>query len=546
MENQDWTDNHSKINDYSSIPKAGAAPSAIPKLTFADAPASPPSVQIVPPTSVPPETIAAPVVGIKYAGFWVRYVANIIDGLVLMIPLIAIDLVLFFLAGNNITFKILVYFLNYLITWTYFVGMTYAYQATLGKMAVGVKVVSDKSDHLTVGQLILRETLGKIISLIILYVGFMMAGFTERKQALHDKMAKTVVVYKDPNHKVAWWAIALALVLPAIAILGIFSSIVLVSLNNARNKARDAAAGDTIQVAMNDAVLYANDHNSSFQGFSLNALNPPITIDSQMEKSNGQPIINISPDGQKIAMFWQSSQDKSKYFCDNAVVGGDANVPNYTEVDAQFAKTGAFDCGRSSSSANDLSGIPQDTGSASNVPSPATSNVPAPANAAPPQSAAAPMINYSNSTLGFSIQYPAGWKEDDSQLAANSTVIFADQGKASVSTSSQAVPPAQAAQIGTMIERSMAALGAKAQSNQGKVFDSKDFTYNGGKGVTLTGKQAKLEYQTGGKDIEQWVVIFPGYAKNRLYIWVYSSTADQFETYKPEAINVLNSWKILQ
>jgi uncharacterized RDD family membrane protein YckC/type II secretory pathway pseudopilin PulG len=374
MENQDWINDHSETNSSSSIPKAGTVPVA-PKLTFTDPPVSPPPVQAAPPISVPPETTVAPVAAdeIKYAGFWVRYVANVIDGIVLVVPIIIIDLALLFLTGlkgGNSGLTILSYILNCLIIWSYFMVMTYKYQATLGKMAVGVKVVSDKSDRLTVGQLILRETLGKILSLIILYIGYIMAGFTKRKQALHDKIAKTVVVYKDPNSKVAWWAVALALVLPAIAVIGILSSIVLVSLSSARNKAEDASSKSLIAAQMPAALIFYDSH-SSFKGFT------PDLGAVTLQACAGNPIINIAPDGNSLAVFMKSCANPSKYFCDDVT-----SDPSYNgqliEVDAQYAQSGASSCVNnpssqvnqrpaSSQTAENIQGQPAQTPSPSSV-----------------------------------------------------------------------------------------------------------------------------------------------------------------------------------
>jgi hypothetical protein len=66
-----------------------------------------------------------------------------------------------------------------------------------------------------------------------------MAGFTSRKQALHDKIAGTLVVYKDPNKEPSALLKVVGIILGLIvgvAVLGIISSIVLASLNSARAK----------------------------------------------------------------------------------------------------------------------------------------------------------------------------------------------------------------------------------------------------------------------------------------------------------------------
>jgi uncharacterized RDD family membrane protein YckC len=66
-------------------------------------------------------------------------------------------------------------------------------QATVGKIALGLRVTDLNGERIT----FLRATgryFGKIISGMILYIGFIMAAFTEKRQALHDLMAECLVV----------------------------------------------------------------------------------------------------------------------------------------------------------------------------------------------------------------------------------------------------------------------------------------------------------------------------------------------------------------
>jgi uncharacterized RDD family membrane protein YckC len=67
------------------------------------------------------------------------------------------------------------------------------YQASLGKMIFGMQVVDRDGKRLTLPIAIGRNLL-KILSAIILFIGFMMAGWTRRKQALHDKIMNCFVV----------------------------------------------------------------------------------------------------------------------------------------------------------------------------------------------------------------------------------------------------------------------------------------------------------------------------------------------------------------
>jgi uncharacterized RDD family membrane protein YckC len=69
------------------------------------------------------------------------------------------------------------------------------YQATVGKMALGLKVSDVDGQNLDFVKSLIRNVC-KIISGMILGIGYIMAGFTERKQGLHDIIAGTLVVKK--------------------------------------------------------------------------------------------------------------------------------------------------------------------------------------------------------------------------------------------------------------------------------------------------------------------------------------------------------------
>ena len=69
------------------------------------------------------------------------------------------------------------------------------FQGTLGKMALGIKVTDMNGGKLDFTKAFLRN-LCKLISNFTLLIGYLMAGFTEKKQALHDMIAGTLVVRK--------------------------------------------------------------------------------------------------------------------------------------------------------------------------------------------------------------------------------------------------------------------------------------------------------------------------------------------------------------
>ena len=68
--------------------------------------------------------------------------------------------------------------------------------ATPGKMALGIKVIRVDGGPIQVGQAIGRY-FAHMLSGIILYIGYMMAGWDDQKRALHDRLVDTRVIYKN-------------------------------------------------------------------------------------------------------------------------------------------------------------------------------------------------------------------------------------------------------------------------------------------------------------------------------------------------------------
>lgn len=123
----------------------------------------------------------------QYAGFWLRFVALIIDGFILFVVNWALGRI--FGAGSESI-------LNTLVSWLYFSLMECSKkQGTLGKMALAIKVTDLSGERISFGRATGRF-FAKIISGFILLIGYFMAGWTEKKQALHDMIASSLVVRK--------------------------------------------------------------------------------------------------------------------------------------------------------------------------------------------------------------------------------------------------------------------------------------------------------------------------------------------------------------
>jgi len=187
--------------------------------TFCSACGQPvPAVGVVSaPTSVTPVIAARP--RVEYAGFWLRFVAVIIDGIVLWIvgavitfPLVGAMGLRGMMRGGfgtygsgpatpadvlpfvSIIFRLIL--ISLVLRWLYYALLeSSSWQATLGKKALGLEVTDMEGRRISFGRATGR-TFAKIISAMILYIGFMMAGFTEKKQALHDMIAGCLVIRK--------------------------------------------------------------------------------------------------------------------------------------------------------------------------------------------------------------------------------------------------------------------------------------------------------------------------------------------------------------
>jgi len=155
----------------------------------------------------------------KYAGFWLRFVAYIIDylilyviNLIILVPIMGmvglgvssggfdmaamsegdvvqmIKTVLMAVVAGSVVMMI--------VNLIYFTVMESSkFQGTVGKIALGLKVTDANGGKLDLVKAFLRN-LGKIVSGIILFIGYIMAGFTEKKQALHDMFVGALVVKK--------------------------------------------------------------------------------------------------------------------------------------------------------------------------------------------------------------------------------------------------------------------------------------------------------------------------------------------------------------
>lgn len=156
----------------------------------------------------------------NYAGFWIRFFANLIDGIILGIPIFIADKLIFkqvtgmteekyyaIQAQQNAFNELYTAaapssYLWYSFLFTTIAGILYygiltssKKQATFGKMAMGIKVVDANGQRMSFLRSAVRY-LGYIPSGFLLFFGYIMVAFNEKKRGLHDYIANSYVVYK--------------------------------------------------------------------------------------------------------------------------------------------------------------------------------------------------------------------------------------------------------------------------------------------------------------------------------------------------------------
>ncbi|MBD8016548.1 RDD family protein [Planococcus wigleyi] len=139
----------------------------------------------------------------KPAGFWVRFWAYLIDLLIITALTSILIKPAFALMGLETTetswyapFAIM----SAIVFYGYFVLMTKFFRQTVGKMIMGIRVVSLKSNHLSWTTLLFREWIGRFLSVTI-WPLYWIVGFTPLKQGVHDFIADTTVVHEESFRK---------------------------------------------------------------------------------------------------------------------------------------------------------------------------------------------------------------------------------------------------------------------------------------------------------------------------------------------------------
>lgn len=135
-----------------------------------------------------------------YAGIFRRLIAGIIDVMLVLAAAQVVYLIVSIVGlSRNLTngqTELVTDLISFLIGWVYYAQMeSSTYQATIGKQILQISVTRLDGERLTFVRASARY-FAKLLSTVTFFVGYLMAGFTEKKQTLHDKIVKTVVVQR--------------------------------------------------------------------------------------------------------------------------------------------------------------------------------------------------------------------------------------------------------------------------------------------------------------------------------------------------------------
>lgn len=144
---------------------------------------------------------ASPVHAYRYAGFWIRVVAYLIDSLLLVTVQSVLTLLINLTIGmlgiatdGDPAINTVIWLFGAVLSISYAVFFTGYCGQTPGKMALRIKVIRSDGSPINYARAALREVPGKFISSILLGIGYLMVAFDNRKQGLHDKIADTFVI----------------------------------------------------------------------------------------------------------------------------------------------------------------------------------------------------------------------------------------------------------------------------------------------------------------------------------------------------------------
>ncbi|MFO0582214.1 MAG: RDD family protein [Anaeromyxobacter sp.] len=276
-----------------------------------------PAQQPQAPFSQQPAQPAPPLDGFpRPAGFWIRFLAQFVDGLVLWLGEMAVMVLLGIVgvvlglvskdgqepgAAFFVLFGLL-YLVIFVGVWLYWALLESSpAQATLGKRALGLAVETADGQRLSFGRASGRF-FAKILSALPLQLGFVVAGFTDRKRALHDYVAGTVVVRRRPAGTGGIVAAVAGGLFVVIGVVGVLAAIAIPNFVKFQVRAKEVEARTNLSALAVAERLHAEAGNGIVQ-LSLPA-----------EQAPGSSKLVWSPEDRALAAELGWSVEPATYF----------------------------------------------------------------------------------------------------------------------------------------------------------------------------------------------------------------------------------------
>lgn len=131
------------------------------------------------------------------AGFWIRFGASLLDGIIMGLPLAIISYLIF--GDGDTWFTTLGSYLYFILLPTFWVGYT------VGKKILGIRIVKLDDTDVSLWTMIMRHLIAGLVYALTLGIGVIvsafMVGIREDKRAIHDFIAGTYVSYNPPWQK---------------------------------------------------------------------------------------------------------------------------------------------------------------------------------------------------------------------------------------------------------------------------------------------------------------------------------------------------------
>lgn len=209
-----------------------------------------------------------------YAGFWKRVAAYLIDCVLVGVVNYILFFIMFAIGKQmSVSENSVFLFSGVIIAGFYLLYYVYAeaslWQATVGKRIVGIKVTDEYGHRISFWRSLGRY-IAMAVSSVSFLIGYMMCGWTERKQCLHDKIAGCLVVDKNyvigqqpapAPHKIPWWAIVLCCIPAGMFLLGLLAALFLPAMIKKTEEARSKVQTKMIVIVMRQVASVQSIHN---------------------------------------------------------------------------------------------------------------------------------------------------------------------------------------------------------------------------------------------------------------------------------------------